>query len=96
MEQVAIASHYRDIASRYDELDGYQYEKVAEMTVKHLQLQPTDLLVDVGAGTGGITHLLVNFAISLVPRSPRRPGNETTSHYGSIHWKNFASLIFAV
>ncbi len=58
MEQVAIASHYMAIASRYDELDGYQYEKVAEMTVKHLQLQPTDLLVDVGAGTGGITHLL--------------------------------------
>ncbi len=47
-----------DIASRYDELHEFEYDKVSDITAKHLQLVPTDLLVDVGAGTGGITHLL--------------------------------------
>ncbi len=58
MEQETVASHYSNVASRYDELYGFVYDKLSDATLKHLQLTPTDLLVDVGAGTGGITHLL--------------------------------------
>ena len=58
MEQADVVKHFKDVANRYDELYGFVYEELSQLTVKHLQLQPDDLLADVGAGTGAISHLI--------------------------------------
>ena len=58
MEQVDVVKHFKDVANRYDELYGFVYEELSQLTVKHLQLNSDDLLVDVGAGTGAISHLI--------------------------------------
>lgn len=46
------------MADNYDQLYGYWYEPVAEVIASHLDLVPTDKLVDIGAGTGGVAHRL--------------------------------------
>ena len=58
MEQEDVAKHFNDIANHYDELYGFAYDYVPELAIKHLQLNPDDLLVDIGAGTGAISSLI--------------------------------------
>ena len=57
-DQEKGAKHFTDIASRYDDLYRFQYDHISELATKHLQLKPGDLLADIGAGTGGLTHLI--------------------------------------
>ena len=54
----AVSKHYADVANRYDELYSFANDYIAEFAVEHLQLKPDDLLVDSGAGTGAISHLI--------------------------------------
>ena len=54
----SVSKHYSDVANRYDELYGFTNDYMAEFAVKHLRLKPDDLLVDIGAGTGAISHLI--------------------------------------
>jgi len=58
MEQTNVFKHFKEVANRYDELYGFVYEELSQLTVKHLQLKPNDLLADIGAGTGAISHLI--------------------------------------
>ena len=53
-----VVSHFTRIASSYDELYSFVYKPVAKFAVRYLQLQPDDLLADVGAGTGRTSHLI--------------------------------------
>ena len=50
--------HFTRIATRYDEMCRFMYEPTAKLAVKYLQLEPDDLLGDVGGGTGEISHLV--------------------------------------
>ena len=54
----AVSKHYTDVANRYDELYGFTNDYIAEFAVKHLLLDPDDLLTDIGAGTGAISSLV--------------------------------------
>lgn len=58
MEQTNVFKHFKEVANRYDELYGFVYEELSQLTVKHLQLKPKDLLADIGAGTGAISQLI--------------------------------------
>ena len=58
MEQTNVFKHFKEVANRYDELYGFVYEELSQLTIKHLQLKPNDLLADIGAGTGAISHLI--------------------------------------
>ena len=58
MEQTKAYDYFMNVAYRYDGLYGFMYEELSRLAVKHLQLKPNDLLADVGAGTGGISHLI--------------------------------------
>ena len=58
MDQEDISKHYNDVANRYDKLYGFACDYIAEFAIKHLQLKPDDLLADIGAGTGTISHLI--------------------------------------
>ena len=56
--QSNVRTHFKDVAANYDELYGFVYDALSQLTIEHLQLKPDDLLVDVGAGTGAISHLI--------------------------------------
>ena len=58
MGQPEVFKHYKDVAGRYDELYAFCYHYVPNFAIKHLQLKSDDLLADIGAGTGAITHLI--------------------------------------
>lgn len=58
MEQTNVFKHFKEVANRYDELYGFVYEELSQLTVKQLQLKPKDLLADIGAGTGAISQLI--------------------------------------
>ena len=58
MEQQDVVKHFTDVASRYDALYGFAYDYVPDFAIKHLQLEPDDVLADVGAGTGAISSLI--------------------------------------
>ena len=58
MEQQDVVKHFTDVASHYDDLYGFAYDYVPEFAIKHLRLEPDDILADVGAGTGAISGLI--------------------------------------
>ena len=49
--------HYKELAPLYDDFQHFHYENLAKLAVRELELKPQDGLVDIGAGTGAITHL---------------------------------------
>ena len=51
-------NHFSRVAARYDELCRFAYEPKVKLAMKYLQLEPDDLLADVGGGTGEISHLV--------------------------------------
>ena len=58
-EQLDVSEYYNDVAANiYDDLWGFTYDYIAELAVKHLHLKPGDRLVDIGGGTGAISHLI--------------------------------------
>ena len=60
MNKESISKHYADVANDYDDIYGFSYHYVADFAIKHLKLQPDDLLADIRAGTGAITSLIWN------------------------------------
>ena len=57
-DQSNVSSHFKGVAANYDELYAFSYDSFSQLTAEHLQLQPHDMLVDIGAGTGAISHLV--------------------------------------
>ena len=57
---VSVESHYTrsNLTQRWDDYFGFRSQPVGELCLKYLQLQPDDLLVDVGAGNGNTTEPL--------------------------------------
>ena len=53
-------SHYErgNLTQRWDDYFGFRSQPVADLCLKYLQLQPDDLLVDIGAGNGNTTEPL--------------------------------------
>ncbi len=56
-------NHYQKIANIYDDLWSYSPEYIKFLTrkiIEHLQLNPTDTLVDIGCGTGIYSKEIIN------------------------------------
>ena len=53
-----LKSIYSDVAASYDKLSDFKYDPISRLAVQHLELQPRDKLVDIGAGTGAQSHLI--------------------------------------
>ena len=53
-----VVDHFHKIAAKYDELFGTHYSSIADRTIRLLDLQPDDKLVDVGGATGGVAEII--------------------------------------
>ena len=53
-----VVQHYKKVAPKYDQFYNYIYSEQANITVRWLDLSPSDRLADVGGGTGGISTLV--------------------------------------
>ena len=51
--------HYDHLSQFYDRVYGNENtSSVASVAIKYLDLQPDDMLADVGGGTGGIAEII--------------------------------------
>ena len=55
---MCFAGHYTRIAEHFDDLYNFMYGPLAELAIQHLQIKPTDKVLDIGAGTGGVAQEL--------------------------------------
>ena len=53
-----FSDHYKQVAQFYDSFFERQYDDLAEMSIREFTLKSSDRLVDLGAGTGGVTHII--------------------------------------
>jgi len=68
-------SHYKDVASHYDEhifynVEGPLVQWQLDVAFKKLDLQPGLRLVDIGGGTGGFTHELAKRLVAAGDKTP--------------------------
>lgn len=54
---IIYTDHYEAISSSYDQMYESRYDELASFIIQGFDLQPSDVLVDFGGGTGAVANL---------------------------------------